>query len=194
MREVRQRESWWVEGLYRDEDDYYRCDGEMDRETFRTACLNVGRNEGPALLHDLYHTGSLSVVDNPGIVADVWSMAEFPVNLLPDEMWVGLFEEAGYTHDGQPAPRPTDAVTVYRGALFERRRGMSWTTDMDRARWFAERDLGGGRGMIWAYLAPPEALLAFIHDSSRGEAEHVVNTAFMSGGDVAHVHAGSKPP
>lgn len=111
-----------------------------------TASLNLGRNEGLALLHDLHSGGSFSITDNPGVVADVWSMAEFPVNLMSAEIWVELFGEAGYTEHKQPAQRPAHPVTVYRGAPPERRHGISWTTDMDRARWFAERDLGRGPG------------------------------------------------
>jgi len=48
------REEWWLPGLYRDEAGYYRYDGTMDADTFSQACTSLNRNEGPALLHDLY--------------------------------------------------------------------------------------------------------------------------------------------
>jgi hypothetical protein len=178
------REEWWVAGLYRDEFGYYRYDGEMDGATFSTALMHVGRNDGPALLYDLYAAGSLSIYEHPGVVAEAWSMAEFPTNLLPAEEWVELFEEAGYTEDEKPAPRPRQAVTVYRGCSTDRRHGMSWTTDIERARWFADRDLGHGTGLIYVFNAPPESLLAFIHDSSRGEAEYVINPESMNDANV----------
>lgn len=182
------RESYWVEGLYRDDAGYYRLDGEMDLEKFELARGHVGRNDGPALLHDLHYAGSINICDHPGVVADAWSMAEFPASLLPQETWIELFEEAGYTADGRTALRPSQYVTVYRGCHPERRHGMSWTTDIERARWFAERDLGQGLGMIYVLNAPPESLLAYIQDASRGESEYVVNPEVLNDANVTHIH------
>ncbi len=62
---TRRRESWWIDGLYRDESDYYRYDGEIDGATFSAALMGVGRNDGPALLYDLYSAGSLSIYEHP---------------------------------------------------------------------------------------------------------------------------------
>jgi MFS superfamily sulfate permease-like transporter len=50
---------------------------------------------------------------------------------------------------------PEAPVTLYRGCAPERRFGMSWTTDLDRARWFAERDLSHGTGNVYVYQASP---------------------------------------
>lgn len=50
---------------------------------------------------------------------------------------------------------------------------MSWTDDLERAQWFADRDLGKGAGRVYVCNAPPAALLAFI--SGRGEAEYVLD-------------------
>jgi hypothetical protein len=47
------RERWWVDGLYEDENGYYRFDGQIDAETFSIASGDVGRNNAPALLFDL---------------------------------------------------------------------------------------------------------------------------------------------
>ena len=95
------RESFWVDGLYRDEDGYFRYGGgKMDAETFATACMQVGRNDGPALLFDLHDGGALVVHLHPEVVADVWSMAEWPANNVPAGLWVDLFKKAGFTRDG----------------------------------------------------------------------------------------------
>ncbi|WP_131705513.1 hypothetical protein [Mycolicibacterium obuense] len=150
----------------------------MDAETFSRALMHVGRNEGPALLYDLY-PGAIDIAEHSGVAAEVWSMAEFPSNLIDPDDWVALFEEAGYTVDGVPAPRPTAPVNVYRGCHPERRFGMSWTTDIDRARWFAERDLGHGVGEVYEVTVQPSFLLAYIHVSSRGEAEFVVDPSAL---------------
>jgi len=183
------RGEWWVAGLYRDEAGYYRFNGEMACDIFSTALRHVGRNDGPALLHDLHFAGALSVSECPGSVAEAWSMAEFPCSLLEPDVWVELFEEAGYTTDGQPTQRPRKAVTVYRGCHPERRDGMSWTTDIDRAQWFADRDLGSGAGVVFEAEISPGFLLAYIHKSHRGEAEYVVDPAALNDDVVKLVRA-----
>ncbi len=168
------RESHWIPGLTFD-GKYYRFDGEMDADTFGQACLNLDRNNGPALLFDMYHAGALAIDLHPGVVADVWSMAEFPEKNLEPETWRDLFEEAGYTHDGRPAPQPSAPVTVYRGCNHERRLGMAWTTDLERAQWFADRPFLKGTGQVYVHRADPLELLAFIDSSGRGEAEYVLD-------------------
>jgi hypothetical protein len=73
------RKEWWIPGLYVDEDDYYRfTGGEMDTETFDEAALDLGRNEGPALLFDLHCQRIIDVGEHPAVVASVWTTAEFP--------------------------------------------------------------------------------------------------------------------
>ena len=175
----RHRESWWIDGLYRDETDSYRYDGEMTAEQFEKARHDLGRNEGPALLFDLWYTGSIDLHESPGVVAAVWTMAEFPASAFdPPTMWVDLFDEAGFTRDGLPAQRPDKPVTVYRGCHHDRRFGMSWTTDLDRARWFAAR--GPKTGNVYTVDAQPQWLLAYIHEWGRREAEYVIDPQYLS--------------
>ncbi len=176
---VSTREEWWLPGLYRDEAGYYRYDGTMDAETFSQACTSLNRNEGPALLYDLYPR-SIDVAEHPEIVAEVWCMAEFPAQLLDADDWVMLFEEAGYTEDGKRARRPRKSVTVYRGCSADRRFGMSWTTDLERARWFADRDLGQGIGGVYQAEIAPGFLLAYIHEDHRQEAEYVIDPTALN--------------
>ena len=189
----KRRNEWWLPGLYRDEAGYYRFGGEMTGEEFETALLHVGRNDGPALLYDLHFAGSISVAENPGIVTTAWAMAEFPSNLLEEDTWVELFEEAGYTVDGQPAQRPEAPVTVYRGCHPARRFGMSWTTDLERAQWFADRDLGRGVGAVYEATVPTGWLLAYIHGSQRGEAEFVVDAIALNDETVKLVRTPPPP-
>ncbi|TAM63550.1 hypothetical protein [Mycobacterium sp.] len=175
----------WIVGLYMDDNGYYGFDGEMDADTFLTAARHVGRNNGPGLLLDLFCQGSIDVVKHPELVADVWSSAEFPVNNLDPYMWVELFDEAGYTHGGQPAQRPTQPIELYRGCHRERHLGISWTTDPARAQWFADRDLGKGIGHVYVHRAKPGELLAYIHtEHGRGEAEYVIDPNFLNDDNV----------
>lgn len=180
MSPSRTRESFWVDGLYLDEHGFYGFDGEMDSETFSTAGGHVGRNNMPALLFDLVQRGVLGIEHHPAVVVEAWMVAEFPESNVHPEFWVDWFETAGYTHNGHPSPRPEAPVTLYRGCAPEREFGMSWTTDLDRARWFAERDLGHGNGNVYVYHADPAALLAFIGEWGHHEAEYVVDPYFLS--------------
>jgi hypothetical protein len=172
---VVRREPYWPDWLYRQYHSY-RADCEIDADMFNRALAAVGRDNGPELLFQLHHAGALDIGYYPSVVADAWSMAEFPeTHFDMPETWRDLFEQAGYTHDGQPAKRPTRPVTVYRGCHHDRRFGMSWTADLDRAQWFADRDLGHGTGQVYVFDAPPAALLAFIDASGRHEREYVLD-------------------
>ncbi|MGW0158473.1 hypothetical protein ACWDUN_04025 [Mycobacterium sp. NPDC003323] len=184
-----QRKDWWVPGLYLDEAGYYQFDGApMDAELFTQACSDVGRNEGPALLLDLYNAGAIEIWNHPAVVVDVWAMCEFPATRFdPPTIWVELFEEAGFTHDGQPADRPEQPVTLYRGCHPGRRFGMSWTTDTGQARWFAQRDLGQGVGDVYTVSADPSWLLAYIGDEHRQESEYVIDPAYLNDGVVSQL-------
>jgi hypothetical protein len=177
MSPTRTREPFWVDGLYLDAYGFYGFDGEMDSKTFSTAGGHVGHNNMPALLFDLVQRGVLRIEQHPAVVVEAWMMAEFPVSNVHPEFWVDWFETAGYTHNGHPSPRPKAPVTLYRGCVPEHRFGMSWTTDLDRALWFA---LGHGEGRVYVYQADPAALLAFIGEWGRHEAEYVVDPYFLS--------------
>ncbi|NOQ57197.1 hypothetical protein [Mycolicibacterium fortuitum] len=94
-------------GVY--EDDYYRFDGLIDRKTFDMASMRLGRGYGPALLFDLAMTGSLDLgdLDMVGVVADVWSAAEYPEDAMERALWLEFFEANGYTDDMRAVSPPT---------------------------------------------------------------------------------------
>lgn len=183
------RSPWWPAPLYRDSDGYFRWRaGECTGDDFEKAAAAVGRNDAPALLFDLYYglPKTLDVAKYPSVVASVWSGAEYPATNLEVGAWLDLFPAAGYTHDGLPAPQPTDSVTVYRGCHHERRFGMSWTSNLETARWFARRDRGKGSGNVYVHQARGCELLAYIHDGvGRPEFEYVINPEYLTDGAVA---------
>lgn len=183
------RQRWWVPGLDQDENGYFRFSGQIDSETFSLATARLGRNKAPALLFDLYYGGSLDLATHPGVVADAWSSAEHPERCFePDGwIWVEFFRTAGYTHDGQPATPPADPIAVYRGCTPEGRTGMSWTSDLAMARRFAHDGMRRRAvGHVYAFDAPPEALLAYIQETGREESEYVIDSAFLDGAVRLH--------
>ncbi len=138
-------------------------------DAFERASLLVGRNNGPALLRVWYHLGALTDADLPPVVADVWSSAEWPTQSLTVREWVRFFRLAAY-------PAPARPLTVYRGTTAGRRRGMSWTTDLEQARLFADAFVLMGRiAEVVSVIAPPEAVLAAMDEvEPEGRKEHEV--------------------
>jgi hypothetical protein len=175
---IESRQGRCVEGLYEDENGSYRFDGQMDLETFDFVCARLGRNNAPALLSDLYYSGSLDLVAHPSVVAVAWSICEHPEGSLEQDVWDELFRAAGYTNDGRPAATPTEPVTVYRGCAPDGWEGMSWTSDLAVARRFAHGRLRGrAAGHVYALDAKPGTVLAYIHEIGRRESEYVIDTS-----------------
>lgn len=148
-------------------------------DRFLTAKAILGRNHGPALLFDIYYSGRLSKKDLALVIGHVWSDAEYPARAFdPSEMWLDLFEDAGYTVDNKPAERPTTALRLYRGATMEHKAGWSWTDDLTVAQRFAGGLVGRTPGRVWTALAQPVDLLARLN--GREENEYVVNPSDLT--------------
>lgn len=137
----------------------------------------VGRNDLPYTL--FVNMWRLDPADLPKAAHNAWYMAEYPEKQVDADMWVDLFDRIGYTIDGEPAKREDDLpefVTVYRGCLPERIDGMSWTTSLETAYWFASRWTSHGGRQLHVYRAeiPRDFVLAKV--GGRGENEVVIST------------------
>lgn len=151
---------------------------EPTAENIETAACRLGRNYYPALVWTLDLEGLLWGDDTVAqqVVPSAWSAAEFPMLQLEPAEWRELFDLAGYTVEGRPAPRPESALTLYRGALPAHRDGWSWTDDRALAQWFADRPHNAGKGRVWVASVTPDRLLARISEQRDGESEYVVDT------------------
>jgi hypothetical protein len=58
---------------------------------------------------------------------------------LGQRRWIQLFRMVGFISDSAGTTRPDHQLLVYRGATRRRRRRMSWTTNREKAQWFADR-------------------------------------------------------
>lgn len=135
--------------------------------------LRQGRNESPALLFDAFFSNSITLDDMRLLLPGVWQMAEYPTHNLPADIWLEWFRMVGWTAtDNRLAP--IEAVQLYRGATWGRRRGMSWTPDLDLAQWFADRFAHRGPAHVYECQVPTDALLAFVEER-RGEPEYVID-------------------
>jgi hypothetical protein len=74
---------------------------------------------------------------------------------------------------------PMESLTVCRGVKDEvTDRRMSWTLDLDEARWFGDR-FRVGVGVVYRALVPPPAVLARFE--TRRESEVVINPNMLRG-------------
>lgn len=108
------------------------------------------------------------------MVHDIWTYVEWP-GQEDSRHWRRLFERAGFECDDEDCDVDhTQPVTVYRGAFASHKRGLSWSLDEDRARWFAERGDMSGRGRkmrLYRCVVPADRVYG--HHVGRGENEIV---------------------
>jgi len=143
--------------------------------------VRADRNDGPLILWRWWESGGRRDVGGlRRVIAGVWMMAEWPTSALGVALWVEMFRAAGFVSD-TGEPKPALPWTVYRGTVWGRRRGMSWTTDLERARWFAARYAVRHRaGLVFAVDVEPSAVLALVGDpGGRNESEVVVDLALL---------------
>src|SRR5262245_58415475 len=96
------------------------------------------------------------------VVVDVWQMAEWPQRCLTVAGWVDLYRTAGSSPTGRTCrlKRRCGCSVAPPGAA---RLGMAWTTDLERARWFANRWDGIlGRAEVYTAAVEPAGVLAII--------------------------------
>jgi hypothetical protein len=139
-----------------------------------TLISRAGRNEGPVFLATAYAENLVEAETVTALVGGIWSSAEFPDRYLDHDTWRWLFDVAGYTVDGKPAARHTEPMTLYRGAVPERRTDWSWTRTRAVAERFAAGLRGRGTGRLWVCEVPPAHMLAI--NTERDEDEIIVDT------------------
>jgi hypothetical protein len=94
------------------------------------------------------------------VLPGVWSMAEFPSQLLTLRGWVEPFRTAGFVSEPAGLAPPTEPLTIYRGTTLGRRRGLSWTTDRATAQWFANRfALADFEAFVFTTIVEPRTVL-----------------------------------
>lgn len=145
----------------------------VDARDFEKALLLAGRNEGPRLLSEWWDQKKIGKAEVVALLADVWSSVEWPSRHLRMRDWIAFFRVADY-------PKPAEPLQVYRGAPPPYARGMAWSTDIERARRFAERwTIIGRAAFVYTAVAQPDAVLAdidaLLEDGGRGEHEIVVD-------------------
>lgn len=128
--------------------------------------------DNPDLLLTLIEHDCLTEEATRELLASVWMHTEFPGSNGGIERWRDAFDAAGWISDDD-SPLPREPVTLYRGAVPDHQRGLSWTADPERAAWFATRfSHTESQALVYRRTFQPRELLARF--TGRGENEYVV--------------------
>jgi hypothetical protein len=153
---------------------------------YGTALHPVNNRDLPDFVHALVIADCVAPEREREWITQGWTRPEFPCLNLGVPKWLDLFGRVGFItdwdaeeHDGEAPTVPTATTTLYRGVRLTMHpatnqaasRGLAWTDDVDRARWFATR-FGDGL-VVTADVTPRRVLARFI---GRNESEWIVDT------------------
>lgn len=81
---------------------------------------------------------------------------------VPTRVWRAMFEHTLYTEDTVARRRPRRAQVAYRGATEANREGLSWSLDVEQARYFARsrQAPGDSSARVWATRIPGDRVFA----------------------------------
>lgn len=121
----------------------------------------------------------------PHVLPHAWMQdTDYPSTYADTDTYVDLFRRAGFVSDFKTAVEPTDDFLVYRGVPHARPEGanaIAWTTEIERARYFAhrldhltDRERFGDhthdvRPTIWKATAPRGSVLAMFYTQQEDE-------------------------
>jgi hypothetical protein len=138
------------------------------------------RLNGPKVLYDAWAAGQISEGDLRALIPDTWLYVDWPERIIGAGNWVRLFRAAGFLSIPYGLPRPDGAITVFRGATAERRAGMSWTTDIDRADQFRQRHSWHAPTAVYRAVVTPDAVLLLLERRGEGPPEVVIDPRMLT--------------
>lgn len=114
------------------------------------------------------------------LLGEWWSDFEGGLNRSARSIIVGAFREAGFMSDEEGFLAPEEPLTLYRGSTSSRRSGLSWTSDVGKAQWFANRQnlLTQRPGFVYQAKVSPSFILGYFN--RRAEHEWVVDPAGLN--------------
>lgn len=148
-------------------------------DELRHALYISSSNSRPEMLAQWKQNGEITCQQLRELILFVWNGADSPVNCLDEETWIDWFEEVGFVSD-RGRPRPTEDVTLYRGATISSGgRGLSWTFSRTTAHWFANLAALFEPAAVYQAVVPSRYILAIVEDERPGEEEAVVHPWFF---------------
>jgi hypothetical protein len=148
------------------------------------------RLAGPRVLYDAWAVGQVSDQDLRALIPDTWLYLDWPERIIGAGKWVQMFRAAGFLSVPHGLSRPTSALTVFRGASVERRAGMSWTLDVNRADQFRQRHSWHAPSAIYRAVVCPAAVFALLEQRGESPPEVVVDPQMLTQIDrLGPIHA-----
>jgi hypothetical protein len=148
----------WLSLLEKDEPDYEEIDEKL--YSIWRGC----RVDAMVQLLDYGKLEHLTDAQYWELVQDYWVDTEFPFHQW--DTWLRLFEERG-TNTSLTSHLP-DEVTIYRGG---HRSGVSWTTSLETASWFAKRNalFDENEMTVWETTIPKHKIIFFTNHREENE-------------------------
>jgi hypothetical protein len=152
----------------------------IDERKWNTALCFYERPYRMSMITQWWEEGYFNKNTLNQLLTEWWTDTEIPsqfgyTNLLR------LFKAAGFVTDGPE--KPTERIWLYRGCKKKHKRGISWTRDINKAKFFSQRL--NFNGQIWSIYAEPEIVMACF--DGRGEKEVVLNTRMIKDYQITEV-------
>ncbi len=134
----------------------------------------------PRILLEAFRAGRVPGDDLPELIAFAWLRDDSPTADVADSDWMEIFEAVGFFSYPPYRSQPASTITVYRGAIIDRLRHMSWAEDPDVARLLGRRQAWHGFAALYSATVEPVGVLAYLHRPAEGWTV-VVDTARLVG-------------
>lgn len=155
--------------------------GKKIDDAVTASCIGIMLNKAYGLTFLKLAEPYLSNADLSELLADAWIQSENPnmdANVTKNDL-VGMFSRTDKSvlmslEERIRLSELDDTITIYRGVTpynAKNIRALSWTTDIKKAEWFANRF--GQRGTVYKTQISKSKVLAYF--TSRGESEIIVN-------------------
>ncbi|MBN9753878.1 hypothetical protein DMP14_00030 [Pseudonocardia sp. Ae707_Ps2] len=133
--------------------------------------MSVSQWDAAAInLYQRFCAGDVTPAEMAVELPPIWRFRSDRDPLHGPVAWQAMVEHAGYFCWGRegrrPGRRPRRRHRLFRGAVPQRRQGMSWTTNPAIARWFAEhRQVPAEIGLerVWVAVVEPSRVLGYLH-------------------------------
>lgn len=159
---------------------------------------HIEGHKGLEVVIDAFYSGRLGKNVLTKVLGGVWQAAHAPRLTFTVAKLVTVFREAGFLSDDPALTSPPSDIFIYRGCHPGVKRGLAWTTEEARARWFCDdfytgqlqraRDAGtirrpeavgkAARGGLFKARAHSDAILAVLN--GRTENEIVVDPRLLT--------------
>lgn len=152
----------------------------VDEVAARLRAVVVGRPDGAKPLYAAWTAGEITVAGLRDLLPDAWAYSDpSPETVIGALAWVVMFRATGLLLRPTNHPALDNPLTIYRGALPDRRGGMAWTTQQTKAEQFRVRRERAERVPAFVFRATVQLDAVLGAFNTRGEYEIVVDPAFL---------------